>query len=94
MTCLQRAAGYWDDLAEVQKITKINIDHIKKVKPKNKEIEESCIATIIAIVAMRVKSSNERNSWKMVEQKALNWLKNALPKVNIEDVISEIESSI
>lgn len=78
----------------VQSITNVNVDQINEINLLNKDTEKSCVATIIAIAAMRVKSSDEKNSWFMIEQKALTLLKKTLPNIDIEQIISKIETLI
>ena len=87
----QKANGYWDDLNAVKNITGINIDRIDEIQLPDKNIEKKCIATIFAIAAMRANYSKEKNSWIMIEQKAISWLKKTLPNVDIEKVISKID---
>ena len=86
----QKANGYWDDLNAVKNIAGINIDRIDEIQLPDKNIEKKCIATIFAIAAMRANYSKEKNSWIMIEQKAISWLKKTLPDVDIEKVISKI----
>ena len=90
----QKIIGNWDDLEAVQSITNVKIDQIEEIDLPNKETEKSCVATIIAIASMRIKSSNEKNSWCMIEKKALVWLKKTLPNIDIEQIISKIETLI
>ena len=52
------------------------------------------MATILAIAALRIKSPNQRNSWMMIEQKAINWLEKQLHGVNIENVIENTQKLI
>ncbi|KAK8892617.1 von Willebrand factor A domain-containing protein 5A [Tritrichomonas musculus] len=94
LTRHQKAGGYWDDLNAVQTITGIKEDQIDEINLNDKNIENYCLATIFAIAAMRVKSPGDKNSWIMIEQKALDWLKKTLPEVNIDLIISRIESLI
>lgn len=87
----QKAGGFWENLEAVKSITGIEIDQIDEVNLPDKGTELRCVATILAIAAMRVESSNEKNSWAMIEMKALKWLKNTLPNIDIEQVISKIQ---
>ena len=92
LTRYQKAGGFWEDLDAVKSITGISVDHIDDVNLPDKDDERRCIATIVAIAAMRAYPSNEKNSWGMIEQKALTWLKKTLPNVNIEQAISQVQS--
>lgn len=67
---------------------------IKGVKLSNDVTEKNCVATILAIAALRTKSPNQRNSWMMIEQKAINWLEKQLHGVNIENVIENTQKLI
>ena len=67
---------------------------IKGVKLSNDVTEKNCMATILAIAALRIKSPNQRNSWMMIEQKAINWLEKQLHGVNIENVIENTQKLI
>ncbi|KAK8842130.1 von Willebrand factor A domain-containing protein 5A [Tritrichomonas musculus] len=91
LTRYQKAGGFWDDLDAVKSITGISVEHIDVNLP-DKDDERRCIATIVAIAAMRAYSPDEKNSWGMIEQKALAWLKKTLPNVNIEQAISQVQS--
>ena len=71
----QKADGYWDDLNAVKEITGIKINKIDEINLDDKNIENTCIGTLIAIAAIRVKSPDLKNSWIMIESKALSWLK-------------------
>lgn len=92
LTRYQKAGGFWEDLDAVKSITGISVDHIDDVNLPDKDDERRCIATIVAIAAMRAYSPDEKNSWGMIEQKALAWLKKTLPNVNIEQAISQVQS--
>ena len=94
LICCQKSEGYWDDLDEVKRITGIKIDKIEEINLSDKSNENKCIATILAITAMRVKFPNEKTSWNMIEQKSLSWLKKMLPDIDMYQIISKIESSI
>ena len=50
--------------------------------------------TMIAIALIRVKFHDLKNSWIMIESKALSWLKMTLPDVDIDQIISNIEHYI
>ena len=93
LTRCQKAAGFWEDLETVKSLAGVNVDKIDNVDLSDKSMERKCVATIIAIATMRVKSSNEKNSWIMIEQKALAWLKKNLPDADIEQVISKVRLS-
>lgn len=67
---------------------------IKGVKLSNDVTEKNCVATILAIAALRTKLPNQRNSWMMIEQKAINWLEKQLHGVNIENVIENTQKLI
>lgn len=65
-----------------------------KLNLPDKDDERKCLATILDIAAMRAKSADDKNTWAMIEQKALEWLKKKLPDVNIEQVISNIQALV
>lgn len=93
LTRFQKADGYWENLEKVQSLAGIKIDHIDEIKINDKDIEIKCIATIIAVATLRVKYENKKNSWVLIEAKALTWLKKILgDQIDIEKVISKIES--
>ena len=90
----QNISGYWDNLEDVQKITGMTIDHIDEVDVNDENIEEKCISTILVVATIRVKSANKKNSWILIVQKAIDWLKKTLPNANIEKIISKIEKLV
>lgn len=47
-----------------------------------------CIATIITLVTLRVKAAEAKASWILLEAKALSWLHEALPTIDIEPIIN------
>ena len=91
---LQHIDGYWDDVDDVNNICDLNINYIDEIKVKNKDIERKCIATIVAIVAMHTKAPEKRNTWNMIEQKALLWMNQILVNINIDTILRRIEESI
>ena len=52
------------------------------------------MATILAIAALRKKAANERNSLLMIERKAINWLKNEINEIDVEQIIVKAQSII
>ncbi|KAK8852775.1 von Willebrand factor A domain-containing protein 5A [Tritrichomonas musculus] len=90
----QNFSGFWENLEEVKRITGLKVDHIDEILVDDETIKNNCVATILAIAAIRVKSADKKNSWIMIVEKALNWLAKMLPKVDIEEVISRIEKLI
>ena len=91
LTRYQKAGGFWENLEDVKSITGIQIDHIDEINFSDTKLETRCVATILAIVALKTIFLDERDSWFLIEQKALTWLKKTLPDVNIEQVISKIQ---
>ena len=90
----QKIVGYWEDLNAVNEMAGININHIDGIEIENKILEKECIATIVAIAILHVKSPEEKNVWNMIEEKAINWLKSNLLKVNITQTIEINEKLI
>lgn len=88
----QKAEGFWEDLIAVQKMTGIKIENIEEINIGDKKIKNNCIATIIAIASIRIKSASEKRSWILIENKAFSWLKRILGNnFDVEDVISKIK---
>lgn len=90
----QKITGYWDNLNAINSMIGKNINHIEGIDVSDKSLESNCIATILAIAVIHVRSANEKNSWLMIEQKAIEWLKKTLPNVNVEEIIAKTESLI
>ena len=90
----QKAAGFWDNLDAIKSMTGAKVDKIDEISLPDKDDERKCLATILAIAAMRAKSAGDKNSWAMIEQKALSWLKKKLPDIDIEKVISNIQALV
>ena len=87
----QNSEGFWEDLNEIKTITGININHIDKIKVNDPSLETKCVATFVAIAAIHIRSADKKNTWKMIEQKAIDWLKKTLPQCNINEIMKEIE---
>ena len=87
ITQLQKVAGFWEDLNFLNIILGLNVNHIDNVSVSDKKTEKRCIATILALAALRVKASKERNSWQMIEKKGVDWLKKELTKIDVEQII-------
>lgn len=94
ITRYQKITGYWEDLKAINSMLGLNIDHIDEVNVSDKTVNNNCVATILALAAIRTKSSNEKSSWIMIEQKAINWLTSTLPNVDIEQVIAKVQQLI
>ncbi|KAK8840703.1 von Willebrand factor A domain-containing protein 5A [Tritrichomonas musculus] len=94
ITHLQRIEGFWEDLNALNKILGTKINSINGVKLSDKITEKNCVATILAIAALRARAPSIYNSWMMIEQKAINWLKKKLKGINIEQIIAEIQKAI
>lgn len=89
----QKVDGYWEDLKAVQSLIGLKIDNIDEINIKNIIVKKNCIATIIAIAAIRNKSASEKKSWFLIEIKALSWLKMILgEEYDINNLISKFES--
>lgn len=91
---LQKAAGFWDDLDALNKILGTNVSNIDSIKASSIEMEIKLLATILAIAALRKKAANERNSLLMIERKAINWLKNEINGIDVEQIIVKAQSII
>ena len=91
---LQDFHGYWDDLDEINAMLGSNISSINGVDVSPSELTLKCVATILAIAALHVKSNDQKNLWTMIEQKAVKWLKKSLPEANIDQLIKDTESLI
>ena len=52
------------------------------------------IATLVAIAALNVLASDQINSWMIIKEKAMKWLKMTLIDVNVDDLLIEIEQLI
>lgn len=94
ITQYQKSSGFWSDLKALNDLLRLNIQQIEGIHLDDKVVEEKCVATVLAIAALRVKLSNEKNSWLMIERKAINWLNSSLPNVDIENIIAQTEKLI
>lgn len=62
-------------------------------KYENNNVNPSSFPTTSHLLAHDF-SADDKNSWTLIEQKALSWLKKKLPDVNIEQVISNIQALV
>lgn len=90
----QNFDGYWENKNVVNEIAGINVDHIEKLKLTDDKLEDKCIATLVAIAALNVLASDQINSWMIIKEKAMKWLKMTLIDVNVDDLLIEIEQLI
>ncbi|KAK8838496.1 von Willebrand factor A domain-containing protein 5A [Tritrichomonas musculus] len=90
----QNIEGYWENLDEVNQIAGLQINKIKRIRVKKSFQENLCIATIIAIALLHVLAPNRRKSWKIIEEKGIDWLKKAVENEDIPEIINEIEKMI
>lgn len=91
ITNYQNVDGFWEDLQAANNMLGINVKSINGIKMVNKDDENKCIATVLAVAAIRVKQPNEKNSWLMTEKKAIDWLKKELLGTDIEQIIAKTE---
>lgn len=90
----QNIEGFWDNLDEVNRIIGTNIDHLNKIQLNNPTLEKKCVATVVAIAALNVLFPTKINSWKLIEEKAIFWLKETLKVAEISDILEETERLI
>ena len=50
--------------------------------------------SIVAIAALHVKLSNEKYSWCLIEEKAINWLKVTTKNIDLNKIILKTEEQI
>ena len=94
MIKLQSFEGFWADLDRINGMLGVNVQKIDGLNVEDKDLEKKCISTILAIASFHVKSQNEKNTWSMIEHKAISWLKSNLPNVDIDKLIQRAEKSI
>ena len=94
MIKLQSFEGFWADLDRINGMLGVNVQKIDGLNVEDKDLEKKCISTILAIASFHVKSQNEKNTWSMIEHKAISWLKSNLPNVDIDKLIQQTEKSI
>lgn len=93
MRC-QSIEGYWEDLNEIKLIFGLKINEIQEIKCEDKDLEMKCVATIIVIATLHVKLSNVKYCWCLIEEKAINWLKNAIQNIDLNQIFQKIEKKI
>lgn len=94
MSC-QKFEGFWDDLDQVNKIAKTNINDIENIQFESDEcLKNKVISTFVALAAIHVLSPEKENSWIIIYQKAKDWLKNVLPNDNVDEILLETEKLI
>lgn len=91
---LQNIIGYWENLNEINSIIGIEINDIPEIKIDDLKLHKRCIATIIAVSALHIKSPESKDVWCMIEEKAINWLKSVLHGIDINYIISKVEKMI
>ena len=89
---LQKWEGYWDDLDKLNEILKSIVQKIDGISLENKDLEKKCISTVLAIAALHVKSQDEKNTWSMIEKKAISWLKSNLTDATFVKIIEQTEN--
>lgn len=72
----------------------LNVSKINGVDVTDEIIANKCVATILALAALHVKSIDQKNLWTMIEIKAIDWLKTTLPNADINQLIKDTESLI
>ena len=91
---LQMFDGHWDDLDKINEMLNLNIKLIDGIDLSDKNLEKKCISTVLAVAAFHIKSQEEKNTWKMIEQKALAWLKSNLSNVDVDKIIEQAKQLI
>ena len=56
--------------------------------------KSSIYISIVEIAALHVKLSYEKYSWCLIEEKAINWLKNTTKKIDLNKIILKTEEQI
>lgn len=64
----QNFTGYWENLAEINAMLGLNVSKIDGVDVADEKIANKCVATILALAALHVKSMNQKNLWTMIEK--------------------------
>ena len=49
ITRFQKFEGFWEDLEAVQKLAGLSVNRIDEVSVSDKNVENNCIATILAV---------------------------------------------
>ncbi|OHT14129.1 von Willebrand factor type A domain containing protein [Tritrichomonas foetus] len=103
---LQKISGYWQDLDAINQLSKLHVKSLNDLnltEPLNTEVTQAIkdasdsnpiICTLIALALLHKFSNDVKNSWMMLETKALKWLSGKLENVDIQAVIAHVESII
>ena len=91
---IQNFNGYWENLGEINAMLGLNVSKINGVDVDDQKIANKCVATILALAALHVKSMNQKNLWTMIEIKAIDWLKITLPNSDVNQLVKDTESLI
>jgi len=90
----QKFDGSWDSPSDLLNILQKQIEIFSELSDIENSIKERAFATILAISILRERCAESKDSWKLVERKALNWLQNNLKGKNLDDLISKAISQI
>jgi hypothetical protein len=91
----QKVAGFWEKTNEIQTILKVGysflLSSVVDVSALNSDQIERAEATCIVLAYLRTKESDSKNSWKLIEAKALKFLKRLISDASWESIISSIQ---
>jgi hypothetical protein len=85
LTALQNVDGCWTSSKQLQTIARVRVDC-----PSDLRRNPSVFATVLAIAILRTTFTDRINQWRMIERKALRWLKDQISDAAAEAAIDRL----
>jgi hypothetical protein len=82
------AEGFWGD--SIQMMAKSGLTEPPMLPQITSDNAEKVLATVLAIALLRKRYSDEVGLWRLLEQKALQWLKRIDSRVNWSEIIHRV----
>ncbi|KAH0792825.1 von Willebrand factor type A domain containing protein [Histomonas meleagridis] len=84
---LQQIEGYWEKNQKILEFAGLQ-EYPTLTEIKNCEGMDRVISTVLAVAVLRKKALEKRDSWQLIETKALNWLKGINNDINWDEIIN------
>ena len=85
----QKLDGFWEDTKEIFVLLQLQAEEVFNKKPQ--ELNKESWLTIIVLMCLEVRFGNEQGTWKLIAQKAMEYLEdNNVSYLNYKVKASEI----
>jgi hypothetical protein len=81
----QNVDGSWESAEQLRSVAGVEVDC-----PSDLSVSPSVFATLLGIAILRTKFSGQRNQWRMIERKALQWLRDQIGDAAAEAAIDRL----